>query len=352
MLRKDPLTNKRLIAFTWMLLLLSAASIYAFFKLQALPTKNLLDPLNGLWPILLPLTAMIFSCFWFVIATWKSIESRLERFSGAVDRIIEGDFSLSLDNSEEGIISRLEGQIAAMSRRLQLTLDHVELEKEKQQALVSDISHQIKTPLASIKLYNSLIAAGGLSPIEQIEFLGRIEEQILRLEWLSASLTKISRLEAGMITLRMEPADIKVTIVDAVNAVCLKALGEKVEIHLQHLNPVIMNHDVKWTREALVNILENAIKYTAESGTVTISMEQLETYIKINITDTGIGIPPHEINRVFDRFFRGESEKVRNIEGSGIGLYLARKIIEEQGGGINLISNIDRGSCFSLLFLR
>lgn len=353
MFRKDPLTQKRFIILILLLPLLLAALILGInHQTQDVPVNPLLASPPGLWVIVFVLFLIITSSLWFAIGTWKSTERRLETLSKAVDGLMEGDLSVSLTNSEEGIFSRLQGQFSTMSRRLQLTLSHLESEKEKQQALVTDISHQIKTPLASIKLYNSLIAAGGLSQEEENEFLQRIDDQIKKLEWLSASLTKISRLETGMIDLRMEPGDIKATIVAAINAVYLRALEKKVDIVLRDVSTTIINHDIKWTQEALVNILENAIKYVGEAGEITIGLEQLETFIKINVQDNGIGIPSHEIARIFDRFFRGESEMVKKAEGSGIGLYLSRKIIEEQGGGLTVTSTIGQGSIFSLLFIR
>jgi len=352
-LRKDPLTRKRLMVFIGLLLPLLGVLLWGVKQQHQIVAANHFSgsPASLGVIVLAPLLIIIASVC-FAIGSWKSTEQRLEDLSRAVDRVMDGDFAMSLANHEEGILSRLEEQFRTMSRRLQLTLNALEFEKEKQQTLVTDISHQIKTPLSSIKLYNSLIAAGGLSRQEESEFLQRIEDQILRLEWLSASLSKISRLETGLIDLRMEPADIKATIVAAVNSVYLKALEKKVDITLHNVSNTIICHDAKWTGEALVNILENGIKYVDEAGEVAISMEQLESYIKINIRDNGIGIPSHESARVFDRFFRGESETVKKIEGSGIGLYLSRKIIEEQGGGISLSSSAGRGTTFSILLIR
>jgi len=326
--------------------------LWITYQTRIPPAAAPLSP-NAVYTIMLLLVILIASVsIWLAISTWKSAERRLEELSRAIDHVIDGDFSISLTGCQEGIISRLEQQFRTMSRRLQLTLQNLEGEKERQQSLVADISHQIKTPLASIKLYNSLIAKGGLSQAEQNEFLQRIDDQILRLEWLSSSLSKISRLETGLIDLRMEPADIKSTMVSAVNSVYLKALEKAVDISLNNISSTTICHDVKWTREALVNILENAIKYVDKAGMISISMELLESYIKIDIQDNGIGIPGHEIYRVFERFFRGESEVVKQTEGSGIGLYLSRKIIEEQGGGITLSSSVGTGTTFSVLLLR
>lgn len=282
-------------------------------------------------------------------ALWKLIIDRLERLSRQMDQSMDGAFPLAGNDDEEGILSRLEGQYYQLARRLQLSLESMSREKEELNSVVTDISHQLKTPLSSIKVFNSLLLEGDLNKPEELEFLQRTQEQIQKLEWLAASLIKISRLETGMIELKKELSDIKQTILKAVNEVYLKSLAQEVEINVHNMHNRVIEHDVKWTCEAIVNILENAIKYTSATGMVKIAMEELESYIKIDIEDNGIGIPSHEIGQVFNRFFRGEAELIRKSEGSGIGLYLSRKIIEEQGGGLIVNSEPGQGSCFTIL---
>ena len=274
---------------------------------------------------------------------------KLEKLSLTIDRIMDGDFSTVANTDEEGIFSRLESQFHQMSRRLQLGMESITREKEDLKSLVTDISHQIKTPLASVKIFNSLLMEDGLSKQEEIEFLNRIKEQIYKLEWLSASLIKISRMETGMIELKKGQEDIKQTILKAVNEVYLRALERNVDINIQNLHSILVCHDFKWTKEAIVNILENSIKYLHENGQVNVTTEKLETHIKIDIKDNGIGIPSHEIGKVFNRFYRGEADIVKKTEGSGIGLYLTRKIIEDQGGGIIVTSEDGQGTKFTIL---
>ncbi len=279
----------------------------------------------------------------------KYLVHKLDYLSIAADKIMDGQYPVFMED-EEGILSRLESQFYQISRRMKLGFDDIRKEKENLHSLVTDISHQIKTPLSSIKVFNTLLIEGGLSPQEEEEFLGRAKEQIDKLEWLSDALIKISKMETGMIQLNMQRADIKKTIIEAVNEVYSRAMEKNVEIDMQDLQSIPVYHDIKWTREAIVNILENSIKYTADQGTVNVSMEKLETYIKINIRDNGIGIPPHEISKIFNRFYRGGAQKVVETEGSGIGLYLSRNLLEEQGGTIIASSPGEgQGSQFSIL---
>lgn len=357
LIKKEPLINKTLailLAGLMVIIVLLTLSDLTFFKLlssheldyRANIYRNIILR-DGLIAIsIIGLNLLLFS------ALWKLIIHKLEQLSLQMDQSLDGAFPLVDNDEEEGILSRLEGQFYQLARRLQLSLESISREKEELNSVVTDISHQIKTPLASLKIFNSLLLEGNLNKTEELEFLQRMQEQIQKLEWLAASLIKISRLETGTIELKKDSFDIKQTILEAVNEVYLKSLAQEVEINVHNMPNRVIDHDPKWTCEAIVNILENAIKYTTANGLVRISMQELESYIKIDIKDNGIGIPAHEIGQVFNRFFRGESELIRKSEGSGIGLYLSRKIIEEQGGGLIVNSKPDQGSCFTILLSK
>ncbi|KNF09565.1 two-component system signal transduction histidine kinase [Gottschalkia purinilytica] len=278
---------------------------------------------------------------------FKYFINKLEKVSFAIDRIMDGDFSMTVNIDKEGILSRLESQFYQMSKRLKLSLENLNSEKENIKSLVTDISHQIKTPISSIKLFNTLLTDNELEEQEKVEFLERTKEEVDKLEWLSNSLIKISRMEAGIIQLKKENKDIKKTILEAVNGIYLRALDSNIDINIM-VDSINVYHDSKWTKEAIFNILENAVKYTHENGQIDITLEKLETYIKIDIEDNGIGIPSNEISNIFNRFYRGNLEKVRNSEGSGIGLYLSRKILEEQGGNVTVSSQENKGTKFTI----
>lgn len=273
---------------------------------------------------------------------------KLELFSASLDKIIDGDFSVNVFADKEGILSRIYIQFEQMIRRLENTFQCLEKEKENIKSLITDISHQLKTPLASIKMFNSLLLEDGLTIIEKTEFLNRSKEEINKLEWLIGSLVKLSRLEIGMINLKAEKGDINETIFNAVNQVYIKASEKNIDITVNPSECYFVFHDLKWTKEAIFNVIENAIKYTKENGYIKISVNRLESYIRIDIEDNGIGIPDEETNNIFKRFYRGTSKIVQSCEGSGVGLYLSRKILEEQGGCITVKSDVGRGTVFSL----
>ncbi len=136
---------------------------------------------------------------------------------------------------------------------------------------------------------------------------------------------------------------------EAINSIYGKALEKNLNIKADNLFSYEINHNKRWTKESLVNILENALKYTKEAGYINISMEKSEMYIKINIRDSGIGIDKQEINKIFNRFYRGNDEIVQSTEESGIGLYLAKWIIEQEGGTIRVKSVLGIGTTFSVI---
>lgn len=297
--------------------------------------------------LLIIILSIAISVFFFMIFIEK-IYNRLAIFSCGIDEIMNGKFSCKLETAREGILSKLGTQMNQMSRRIELSLSSLEKEKENIKSLVTDISHQLKTPLSSIKMFNAILMEEKLSVEEQEEFLERSNKEIVKLQGLVDSLIKISRLEIGMIELQKEKRDIRETILEAVNGVYLKALKKNIQVNLEGLKEFYIPHDPRWTKEAIFNILDNAVKYSNENGEIKIVMSETEFYLKIDISDTGIGIHKDEFNNIFKRFYRGKDNIVKEKEGSGIGLYLTRKILEDQGGSIMVDSVVGEGSRFSI----
>lgn len=272
----------------------------------------------------------------------------VDKISIAADSIMDNNFKLNLEDNVEGVFSELSSKIKQMSKTLQYNFTNLKKEKENIKSLVTDISHQLKTPLASIKLFNSLLIEEDLTKGEIQEFLLRSKQEINKLEWLFNSLLKISRMEAGMIELKKELKDIKSTLLRAISEIFIKAQEKNIEINAEEIHSVLVCHDPKWTKEAIFNILENSVKYTENNGHIVITTELMESYLRIDIEDNGIGIPKEEFNDIFKRFYRGKLQRVKYCEGSGVGLYLTRKIFEEQGGSIMVDSIEGRGTKFSL----
>ena len=152
--------------------------------------------------------------------------------------------------------------------------------------------------------------------------------------------------------LYIKPNNLKDTLIDGINGVYKKALKKGVNLEFNEFLNIVFRHDYRWTKEAIINILDNAIKYTESGGGVKVSLQEEKDLIKIVIEDSGIGIGEDEIFKVFKRFYRGRDINVQRQEGSGLGLYLSRRIIEEEGGTIGLNSEVGKGSIFTITFYK
>ena len=222
----------------------------------------------------------------------------------------------------------------------------VEDEKAELQSLVSDISHQTKTPIANLKMLNDTMLTRRITDETRKEFLHATASQLDKLEFLIQGMVKTSRLETGVITLEKKETAIADTLVDVINGVL--APMERKHLHLSVNCPenLTVSHDSRWTSEALFNLLDNAVKYTPEGGDIHVAVQDWEMYLEIAVTDTGRGIPESVQATIFKRFYREEA--VHDVDGIGIGLYLAREIITMQGGYITVESEVGKGSTFSI----
>lgn len=232
-----------------------------------------------------------------------------------------------------------------LAKKLCLKSEILAAEKDHTKTLVTDISHQLKTPLSALKTCFCIYLEAD-TPEEKTEFGRRCQFQLEKLENLTASLIHISRLENAMISLRPEPVSLTEILIESVNAVYEKAQTKGILIEIDDFQDISLLLDRKWTAEALFNILDNAVKYSPADSSVLLRVQPLYSFVRIEIEDQGIGIPTEEYNKIFKRFYRGQSETVQKTEGSGVGLYLSRKILEEQGGTLSVKAAREQGSIF------
>jgi len=263
-----------------------------------------------------------------------------------LDRILSKDTSLFSDTTGENRISKLTHKARRIMDRNVSEAAQTKEEKETIQGFISDMSHQMKTPLSGISMYADLLLEGNLSVEEQNEFLSRVKSSTDKLQWMMDSLIKMSRLEVGAIQLTPVSENIRQTISDAIGSVVAAASRKNINISVADFEDTPLYHDKRWTREAIANVLENAVKYSAPDSEIEVSVESLPLYTKIVITDHGIGIDKSDWNMIFKRFYRGQS--VKDNEGAGLGLYLAALIMEKQGGYIMVDSIPGDFTSFSL----
>lgn len=223
-----------------------------------------------------------------------------------------------------------------------------ELRREEQEtkSLITDISHQLKTPVASLKMSYEIEDSTELSAEETEEFRRKEREDVERLEHLLQAFTQMSKLETGMIRLKPEKAGVKATLARAVAGAYAKAVDKNISIETEEFTDVAVVHDPGWAAEAIGNVLDNGVKYAPAGTCITIRVSELVSYVMIEVEDEGPGIPAEEQPRIFQRFYRGKAEAVRKAEGSGVGLYLTRRILEEQGGTVCVKNGRTGGSKF------
>ncbi|QQQ87541.1 HAMP domain-containing histidine kinase [Peptacetobacter hiranonis] len=264
---------------------------------------------------------------------------------------IEND-SVDLNKYNENLLCRINMISEKAERNMRINMRKIENEKENVKSLVTDISHQLKTPLANVELYNTLLAEEGISDEERLEFLETEGIAIEKLKMLIDSLINISRLEADMISIDKKEENLKECIESAISSVKADAAKKNITIKNEIKEDCILAIDRKWTTEAIFNLLDNAVKYTAPNGKINLSLDNGINYFALNIEDNGIGIDTDEYNDIFKRFYRSRNDIVQNEKGSGVGLYLVRKIMNLQDGNVMVSSEKGKGSTFTLYFSK
>ena len=268
------------------------------------------------------------------------------------EREIIENHSVDFDKYNENLLCRINMISEKAERNMRINMRKIENEKENVKSLVTDISHQLKTPLANVELYNTLLAEEGISDEERLEFLETEGTAIEKLKMLVDSLINISRLEADMISIDKKEENLKECIESAISSVKADAAKKNITIKNEIKEDCILAIDRKWTTEAIFNLLDNAVKYTAPNGKINLSLDNGINYFALNIEDNGIGIDTDEYNDIFKRFYRSRNDIVQNEKGSGVGLYLVRKIMNLQDGNVMVSSEKGKGSTFTLYFSK
>lgn len=266
-----------------------------------------------------------------------------------VDALMEGRTPGNFSPYEETAVSKVQEKLLQYYGKMKDERQQSVQDKQTLQELVSDISHQVKTPTANIRMLAGILGRHELSAEKRREFLGLMSAQINKLEFLMQSLIKMSRLETGTFVLHPEEARLNDTIAQAMSTVLAKAEQKGISLSADCDGSLSVKHDPKWTAEALGNILDNAVKYTPNGGKICVSVRPWLFYTRIDVADTGIGIEEEHYAAIFQRFYRGK--EVAAEEGVGLGLYLARGIITRQNGYITVASKKGEGSTFSVFLL-
>lgn len=282
----------------------------------------------------------------FGVWQWAARRRTLRRLNAMLDRAIAGGFSE--ERFDETELSALEGRLARFLRGSAAARRTVETEQAAVKTLIADISHQTRTPIANLLLYASLLSESELDP-RQREQVNALSAQAEKLSFLIKALVKASRLEAGIVAPAPAVNPVGPLLENAVKQEGPAALAKQITLTADPFDGSAA-FDPRWTGEALENVVNNAVKYTPPGGRVSVSAQLLDSFCRIDVADTGPGVPESEQAAVFNRFYRGGA--TRAAEGLGLGLYLAREILARQGGYIRLSSRPGEGCVFSLYLPR
>lgn len=265
-----------------------------------------------------------------------------------IERINLGDYSLQIDENSEDELSLLDNQIYRTTVKFREQAENSRKDKENLQKSLSDISHQLKTPLTSIIVMVENILDDDDMPLEiRREFLNDIKHNTNTISFLVQSLLKLSKLDAEAVKFRYEQVEVKSIVDECIKntAVMAEILGVRLETEC---NNIILNCDRKWLCEAVTNIIKNCIEHS-QNGNIKITADQNKLYTKISIKDNGSGIDKEDLPHIFERFYKGKNSSDDSV---GIGLALAKSIIEKQGGYISVSSELNKGSEFVIKFFN
>ena len=264
----------------------------------------------------------------------QAFGKRLSQFTAdlcqTLDHMIAGNEAPQRPEDSETQLARIGHRLARLYQIMQENRRRVDEERQELQTLVSDISHQVKTPVSNLKMATDTLLEKHMTEAERTDFIRGIRSQTDKLDFLFQALVKTSRLETGVIQMDKKPGRLFDTVAQAMSGIVYAAEKKEIAVSVDCPEDLTVSHDSKWTSEALFNLLDNAVKYTPAGGKIAVSVVLWEMYVEIKVADTGKGISESNQAAIFRRFYR--EEEVHEQQGVGIGLYLAREIVTRQGG--------------------
>ena len=282
---------------------------------------------------------------------YEKIYSKVRNVSHAAEKVVEGDYNTYLRDEGEGEFNILNHQFNQMANRLENSFKTLKSEKIFLKNTISDISHQLKTPLSSLIMLNELMLDDGDMDVETRKtFLEKSKMQLERIEWLIINLLKVARIEAGAIEFKREKTSLKEVLDLSLEILKPKFNISNISTQMSKGLNGLFYGDKEWTTEALINIIKNAIEHNDSKKNIEIVIEETPLFSNITIRDYGEGIDKKDIPHIFKRFYKGRIKS--KSDSIGIGLNLAKVIIESQDGTISVSSKKGEGTSFNISFLK
>jgi signal transduction histidine kinase len=282
----------------------------------------------------------------FVVA--DRLTTPLRRLTIASRALAEGRLDARADAPPSWApeIGELATAFNRMADRLQESIEFIRRDRDRSRDFLADVSHELRTPVAALRTFNELLQDGAVEDREtRQEFLETSRQQIERLDWLASNLLELSKLDSGLVSLDLRPEDMRGIVQGAVQQAEAGARRKGVDVIAElPAEPIRQLHDAQRLGQVLSNLIGNAVKFTPSGGHVRVTLQSVPHGAKLTVTDTGVGIDAAELPHVFDRFFRGSGSAEVRASGSGLGLSIARSIVEMHGGRISIESRRGHGT--------
>jgi signal transduction histidine kinase len=289
---------------------------------------------------------LLISCS-MIFTRWRYKE--IEKLSGYLRQISSGDYSLDVRDNYEGELSILKSDIYKVTLMLSKNRSYLEEDKQKLTNAISDISHQLKTPLTSMMVMADLLSDNKLEETKRLEFTKNIRIQLERIEWLVSSLLKLSKIDAGTVDFKKDEVFVNEVLQRAVQPVLIPMDIKQQVLTIDGEHTVAFTGDFHWTAEAIINILKNCVEHTPDGGHVSISYSENPLFTEIRIKDSGKGIPKEDLPYIFRRFYKGKNAGEDSV---GIGLAMAYSIFTSQQGDLEVRSEKGNGTEFLIKFYK
>lgn len=294
------------------------------------------------------ISILIIIVFSILIIYINKIYNKIRKLSIYANDILNNKYNMDIREYSEGDISNLKNDLYKMTIKLKEQNELSLKDKIYLQDTLSDISHQLKTPLTSMYVINELLYDDKLDKSLKKELLNKSKKGLERIEWLITSLLKMSRLDSGSEKLIFEEVKLINIINKTIEPIRIPLELKNINLNVSCSNDIKVNVDVNWTTEALINILKNAMEHTLENGNINIVCSDNPLYTMISISDDGCGISKKDLPHIFERFYKGMSNK----ESIGIGLNMSKKIIESENGNISVKSKENEGTTFIIKLFK
>lgn len=317
---------------------------YGLIMDEQIKSNNLTQPLLlYLLIILLAGVLLVFIALFYIISKHIKIKSRvIEEIIRYFAKLNEGDYYLDIRDNDEGIVSMLKNEIYKTTIMLREQQELLRKEKNNLSNSISDISHQLKTPITSLSIMNDLLYKD--LPIEKKkEFLNRNQMQLERMQWLVTALLNIAKFDAGIVKFKMVNIDIHELIQETITHLKDYSADKNIGYHIAGDSKASFSGDYHWSLEGLLNIIKNCIDHSYNNGQINISYSENYIYSQISVQDFGTGINMEDVSHIFERFYKGKNAKESSV---GIGLSLSKSIFQQENGEIRVESKLGTGTTF------